>query len=812
MTQLVISAAAGQGPAGIDWPEPPVAWQMGNEIFRNQGQVHRGSSYRARSTHAATADNEPGVGPGWADFWEEIAVGLSDDLVAAIVGVEGIADEITTVAEHVGDVEVAAQNIAAIVAAPGHAASAEEDAERSQAYAALAGAKAAPLSFSTVANLLADAVLVYSAMPDKVVVGSGDILGAGVFRYRAAASNAVDHHLMTAGGVKLYVLPTEYGWATAAFGIDSTGGTDVTAALQKVHAVAGEGATILYGFGAVYLISAGISTSARQRVVANGATLKRRNQIVTATTTAITANVTNQVTVADASALTVGMEVAFAQQGVARASLVYGSTLSAVRRVTAKVGNEITLNAAVNINVGVGGTCALTFTSLKLAHAAEVDGLVLDGNRGNWTWARWEVTAEIVTDAAGNDQTIRNCFVNASPGEGFTVYSDNVCIDRSRFSAVGGNPIHLSGSDGARIVFNFADDANIDTAVGHADGFVCISDAVTDTLVHGNRAKRCISGIGSFDNSNSDLTVTDNDFRDMYGSGFDLGAGAARLVFRGNRIYNCATDTSKKPGKPYYGAVVGINLSGGDYLIEGNYLDGVVVLTASGGKRLNLTGNQVTNEVLIAGWSLFGIIGNDVTGKPLRIGQGANGRVARNLINLSGDTSTLAISLYATGAYENVDVEENTVIGGAYGVSIGATATALNGVCVARNRLSGQSSRGISVDNTAAAVESLVIEDNKIGTGVNSGASVNGILIKTPNTTVQRNEVVNSTGATASRVGINVIMAAANKVVVKDNVTRGPWANDIALTANAGIFAINNVIDGAISNQTGNTVSGTVTI
>ena len=58
-------------------------------------------------------------------------------------------------------------------------------------------------SFSSVAALLSDTTMTYAT------VVAGQIIEAGGFRYQVAASNATDHHLTPAGGVKLYILPVD---------------------------------------------------------------------------------------------------------------------------------------------------------------------------------------------------------------------------------------------------------------------------------------------------------------------------------------------------------------------------------------------------------------------------------------------------------------------------------------------------------------------------------------------------------------------------------------------------------------------------
>jgi hypothetical protein len=146
---------------------------------------------------------------------------------------------------------------------------------------AIAAVAAVPLlrdAFSTVQDLLADTTLTYANTVENQVIP------AGGFRYRRAASTATDHHVTTAGGVKLYVLPGADGnRSLAASGADITGATDCSARLAALW----ELGPVLIDGG--FLISASISQTAAhnlvfaqgaQITVASGQTLTVRGQIV----------------------------------------------------------------------------------------------------------------------------------------------------------------------------------------------------------------------------------------------------------------------------------------------------------------------------------------------------------------------------------------------------------------------------------------------------------------------------------------------------------------------------------------------------
>jgi hypothetical protein len=111
--------------------------------------------------------------------------------------------------------------------------------------------------FTTVADLLNNSTLTNDGTLE------GQIFTAGGFRYRRAASTATDHHVTTAGGVKLYALSGE----PAAVGALLDGVTNDAAALQKALDVRG---SLLAADVATASISSGLTIPATARSVALG--------------------------------------------------------------------------------------------------------------------------------------------------------------------------------------------------------------------------------------------------------------------------------------------------------------------------------------------------------------------------------------------------------------------------------------------------------------------------------------------------------------------------------------------------------------
>lgn len=113
--------------------------------------------------------------------------------------------------------------------AQGYSEAAKAAADRAESYAALLPPTV--LSFKSVSDLLANVTLSYSSGDGLIQVAAGDILGAQGFRYEVVGSGASDNDVVTAGGVKLKVIPS-HGVTPAAFGAKGDG-SDETDRIQK---------------------------------------------------------------------------------------------------------------------------------------------------------------------------------------------------------------------------------------------------------------------------------------------------------------------------------------------------------------------------------------------------------------------------------------------------------------------------------------------------------------------------------------------------------------------------------------------------
>jgi hypothetical protein len=129
--------------------------------------------------------------------------------------------------------------------------------------------------FATVADLLNNSTLTNDGTLE------GQIFTAGGFRYQRAASTATDHHVTTAGGVKLYVLPGADGaYNVLAFGAKGDSATNDTAAIQSaMNAAAADSGEVFIPDGGYLVSGVTFAGEVRIRMSPNGVLLANANSV-----------------------------------------------------------------------------------------------------------------------------------------------------------------------------------------------------------------------------------------------------------------------------------------------------------------------------------------------------------------------------------------------------------------------------------------------------------------------------------------------------------------------------------------------------
>ena len=126
------------------------------------------------------------------------------------------------------------------------------------------------LSRLDVATLLADTALTYSNVSAGVIIRTR----AEGFAYVVAISSATNHHVTTAGGVKLYVQAGDSGYNVKAFGAKGDGITDDTTAIRAAISAVPNNSTVVFLSGTYLLGAAGLDIVGKTGVTLLGAGAK----------------------------------------------------------------------------------------------------------------------------------------------------------------------------------------------------------------------------------------------------------------------------------------------------------------------------------------------------------------------------------------------------------------------------------------------------------------------------------------------------------------------------------------------------------
>lgn len=177
--------------------------------------------------------------------------------------------------------------------------------------------------------------------------------------------------------------------------------------------------------GKTCLVDRQITLLAGQTVIGYGATIKRRAQISTTTTTSIpfiattngtTTNITS-VVVADTTGLDVGQEVAVFNG----TDYSYNVTISNISGTTVTFATALKIFGSADWTTGTK-TLVLSFNTIRTVKGNKIYGVTFDGNYANYTKYRWENNSEIKQN--GSLVTIEDTILKDVPGEGIQESSD----------------------------------------------------------------------------------------------------------------------------------------------------------------------------------------------------------------------------------------------------------------------------------------------------------------------------------------------------------------------------------------------------
>lgn len=589
--------------------------------------------------------------------------------------------------------------------------------------------------------------------------------------------------------------------------------------IQSAVTVAGVGKTIKLDPGKTYSVWSRITLLDDQTFDLNGSTLKMCNQPSTTTTQSVT-SATTSFTVNDASAFRVGMAIVLAKQGVARASLVNRTSLSTSNvTITSIISNTITISSSTNITTtfASGSTVTNAFIPVHHANRTKLINGTIDGNQSNRTWSRWEVDYLSVFPTASTGCLIENVVFKEAPAEGVGHNGTHNKVSKCQFLNLGGNGIHFSAAVFPVVEDCYFNSGNLDLDNGHGDGAVIWSNSITHATVVNCYMTGFLSGLGSFDDTDTDATVAGNTITGNKVWGMYLSGASARLILTDNRITNNQTDTSLVSGLGYAstGGLFFNSSSSTDFIISNNQIDEGTnyAIYCSGSiataKRLLITDNEIIGKMIFGGFN-SATVNNNIIAGPIKISSINDCLVSNNQINMTG-FSDYGIAMYQ-GTLNNIQLIGNNINGGVYGISLDTGPTSIGALLISNNILENQTYYGIILDNTTATMEGIVVSDNFVRSGTDSLSTWIGIMSKLPGSTIRSNEVF-SDGSSGSRIGIYLPSTATTKAVVVFNTTRGSLSNDINIAANMSAFVSYNYIDnGSVTDATGNTVSNNQTI
>lgn len=564
------------------------------------------------------------------------------------------------------------------------------------------------------------------------------------------------------------------------YGAAGDGTTDDTVAIRTAIAT---GKHLFCGQGKTYLINGGFALSAGQIVFGNGATFKRNSQVVTTTDTTITNGSTTSITVADSTGMTVGMDLAFSQGSqsglTAEVDLATNNpTVSAIN------GNTITLDTAPNTSFSGTTDVYTAYYVFTLNDDCRVYDIFIDGNKSNYTRARWETTRAI---SFGGDRSLaENCKLSNCPGECFYVTGLYNTVKNGWALDANGNGVHLSAATNPKIDGLHVVNANLDTTIGHAAGCIGSSTLFTDTIITNCfLSGSSVAGIGFSLASASHNTFSNNVIRDC-GYGIYITGACSNLIINNNRIYDCTTRGMEL-----------ISLSTGKLVATSNQVNSCdVKISGSGGTEtaIQFSDNQInTGDIILVSSKGAKVIGNSINGGQVSIQSSVTFLdLSNNTIDNTGDTTTVGIVLGNTGN-EAINISNNTILEGAEGVQLSCSSSI--GIKVANNVLSGQVNHGV-YNALSGAIPGSSISNNYIESTATSSSNWQGIGGATYNLQIIGNHIYGV--SSHANYGILVTTPGTGTALLS-NYVRGTFANNtIRILSGTGIVVMNNITTAAI--------------
>ena len=543
------------------------------------------------------------------------------------------------------------------------------------------------------------------------------------------------------------------------FGAAGDGVTNDAAALIAAVAAAGIGGVIVLTPGKTYLTDRKITLLSGQTLLGYGATIKRRSQIISTTTSVITNGSTNSFTLASGGGalFSVGQEISLYN------GANYGTQNLTIQGI---VGDVITTTSSAALSAGSpwSGTTyvVLSFDVLQTTTGNNIFGVSFDGNKSNWSYYRWETVSEI--NVYGST-IIRDCAVNNAAGEGIHENTAGTACKylNNNITNINGNGIHLSGSDGTLISGNYIYNTNLQgSAVGHNGGCITVSNSVSNYTICNNVLDTGRCGVGQVDSAdNSYFAITGNTIRNMTSYMLEIRGYNAAVVdglISGNRFYNTTA--------PAAGAMVSVCI--GDTNTNDFY-------------RLAVTGNQFHNSGVLIERST----GITVTGNSFGVDYQASDIYHNHIsivhcvdIVVSGNSTIFGnAGITLAGINSNLNIVGNSIEKPYYYGIYDVGGTVIN---IAENTISMDN----NVNSSAQAIPTTGAGSTIKGNNIKMAAGHSGIRINGVANSVVRGNTVRCSGAGKS---IRIETGSAGYVVAENQVNYA-----IVDTPSAGIRVANN--------------------